>query len=166
MDELSFDAPIPGEALTTAAGNRPWEKPPQYSTVEDALEYYVPRLTDTGFENDLLDTMELGVPVTTMAGTTSTLPELVQKYEPFFQEIEKDSNKTKGINVWHVPNPETGLNDITMIQFDMRMFQKEEVQQQIAAQQAFQTVLNQQAQVLNPSTTVQAVVPPIAEVVQ
>ncbi len=69
MDELSFDAPIPGEALTTAAGNRPWEKPPQYSTVEDALEYYVPRLTDTGFENDLLDTMELGVPVTTMANT-------------------------------------------------------------------------------------------------
>ena len=69
MDELSFDGPIPGEALTTAAGNRPWEKPPQYSTVEDALEYYVPRLTDTGFENDLLDTMELGVPVTTMANT-------------------------------------------------------------------------------------------------
>lgn len=100
------------------------------------------------------------VPVSTMAGTTATLPELVQKYEPFFQEIEKDSMKSKGINVWHVPNPETGLNDITMIQFDMRMFQKEEVQQQVAAQQAFQTVLNQQAQVLNPSTTVQAVMPP------
>jgi hypothetical protein len=83
------------------------------------------------------------------------MPDLVQKYENFFKEIEKDSNRTKGINVWHVPNPETGLNDITMIQFDMRMFQKEEVQQQIAAQQAFQTVLNQQAQVLNPSTTVQ-----------
>ena len=69
MDELSFDAPIPGEALTAETGNRPWEKPPQYATVEDALEYYVPRLTDTGFENDLLDTMELGVPVTTMANT-------------------------------------------------------------------------------------------------
>lgn len=69
MDELSFDAPIPGEALTAEAGDRPWEKPPQYATVEDALGYYVPRLTDTGFENDLLDTMELGVPVTTMANT-------------------------------------------------------------------------------------------------
>ena len=60
--------------------------------------------------------------------------------------------------MWHVPNPETGLNDITMIQFDMRMFQKEEVQQQVAAQQAFQTVLNQQAQILNPSTVIQ---PPV-----
>jgi hypothetical protein len=100
------------------------------------------------------------VPVTAMQSKEAQMPELVQKYENFFKEIEKDSNRTKGINVWHVPNPETGLNDITMIQFDMRMFQKEEVQQQIAAQQAFQTVLNQQAQVLNPSTIVQP--PPVA----
>lgn len=98
------------------------------------------------------------VPVAAMKGTEPTMPELVHKYENFFNEIEKDSNKTKGINVWHVPNPETGLNDITMIQFDMRMFQKEEVQQQVAAQQAFQTVLNQQAQILNPSTVIQ---PPV-----
>ena len=69
MNELSFDAPIPGEALTAEVGSRPWQKPPQYSTVEDALEYYVPRLTDKDFESDLLDTMELGVPVTTMANS-------------------------------------------------------------------------------------------------
>jgi len=81
------------------------------------------------------------VPVTAMQSKELQMPDLVQKYENFFKEIEKDSNRTKGINVWHVPNPETGLNDITMIQFDMRMFQKEEVQQQLAAQQAFQTVL-------------------------
>jgi len=69
MIEPSFNAPIPGESLTAELGNRPWQKPPQYSTVEDALEYYVPRLTDKDFESDLLDTMELGVPVTTMANS-------------------------------------------------------------------------------------------------
>ena len=104
------------------------------------------------------------VPVSTLTSTEPTMPELVQKYEPFFQEIEKDANRTKGINVWHVPNPETGMNDITMVQFDMRMFQKEAQEQALATQQAFNTVLNQQAQTLNPATTVQPV--PVAPAVE
>ena len=95
------------------------------------------------------------IPVSSLQTNDPKAPDLVQKYEPFFQEIEKDSNRTKGINVWHIPNPDTGSNDITMVQFDMRMFQKEAQEQQLAAQQAFNTVLNQQAQTLNPATTVQ-----------
>lgn len=112
------------------------------------------------------------IPVSSLQSTETSLPEFVQKYENFFQEIEKDSNRTNGINVWHVPNPETGMNDITMIQFDMRMFQKEANEQAMAAQQAFNSVLNQQAQVLNPSPSIQippAVVPTLAttaEVIQ
>lgn len=107
------------------------------------------------------------VPVSTLTSTEPTMPELVQKYEPFFQEIEKDSNRTKGINVWHVPNPETGMNDITMVQFDMRMFQKEAQEQALATQQAFNSVLNQQAQTLNPAASVQPVpVVPAVEVTQ
>ena len=112
------------------------------------------------------------IPVSSLQSNEPKAPDLVQKYEPFFQEIEKDSNRTRGINVWHIPNPETGKNDITMVQFDMRMFHKEAQEQQLAAQQAFNTVLNQQAQVLNPAPTVQvppAVVPTVAttaEVIQ
>jgi len=100
------------------------------------------------------------VPVAAIQSSDVPMPEMVQKYESFFQEIERDSNKTGGINIWHVPNPETGLNEITMIQFDMRMFQKEAQEQAVAAQQAFNTVLNQQAQTLNPSPMVQP--PPVA----
>jgi len=97
------------------------------------------------------------VPVSAIQGSDNSIsvPELVQKYEPFFQEIEKDSNQTKGINVWHIPNPESGMNDITMIQFDMRMFQREAQEQQAAAQAAFNTVLNQQAQTLAPAPVIQ-----------
>jgi len=97
------------------------------------------------------------VPISAIQSSDSavSVPELVQKYEPFFQEIERDSNQTKGINVWHIPNPESGMNDITMIQFDMRMFQREAQEQQAAAQAAFNTVLNQQAQTLAPTPVAQ-----------
>tara|TARA_Y100000004_G_scaffold168443_1_gene201819 strand:+ start:981 stop:2006 length:1026 start_codon:yes stop_codon:yes gene_type:complete len=94
------------------------------------------------------------VPVSAIKSTEQQMPEMVQKYESFFQEIERDANKTGGINIWHVPNPETGLNEITMIQFDMRMFQREAQEQAVAAQQAFNSVLNQQAQTLNPAPVV------------
>ena len=94
------------------------------------------------------------VPVSAIKSTEPKMPEMVQKYESFFQEIERDAGKTGGINIWHVPNPETGLNEITMIQFDMRMFQKEAQEQAVAAQQAFNTVLNQQAQTVTPSPVV------------
>ena len=100
------------------------------------------------------------VPVGAIQSNDAPMPEMVQKYETFFQEIERDANKTGGINIWHVPNPETGLNEITMIQFDMRMFQKEAQEQAVAAQQAFNTVLNQQAQTPTPSPIVQP--PPVA----
>ena len=102
------------------------------------------------------------IPVSSLQTNDPKAPDLVQKYEPFFQEIEKDSNRTKGINVWHIPNPDTGSNDITMVQFDMRMFQKEAQEQQLAAQQAFNTVLNQQAQTLTPAPTVQTPPPVVS----
>lgn len=62
-----LDGPIPGQSLTAELGNRPWQQPPQYETVEDALEYYIPRLIDPQIAPQLLDTMEMGVPLTTIA---------------------------------------------------------------------------------------------------
>ena len=41
----AFDAPIPGQSLTSAPKNRPWRNPPQLAKVEDAMEYYLPRLS-------------------------------------------------------------------------------------------------------------------------
>ena len=97
------------------------------------------------------------VPVNTLAGNSTSAPPMVQKYEPFFQEIEKDAQKTKGINVWHLPNPQTGNNDITIVQFDMRMFQKEIIE---ASQPtpAFTAMMNQQPQTTMPPAVEQQVV--------
>jgi hypothetical protein len=63
----SFERPIPGQGLTAELGARPWQNPPQYNTVEEALDYYVPRLVNPEFMGDLLDVIETGLPLTTIA---------------------------------------------------------------------------------------------------
>jgi len=68
----SFDYPIAGQGMTAEVGSRPWQNPPQYATVEEALEYYIPRILSDDLYEGVLDTMELGVPLTTMADTLQT----------------------------------------------------------------------------------------------
>jgi hypothetical protein len=63
----TFDYPIPGQGMTAEVGSRPWQNPPQYTTVEQALEFYIPRLVSDEIYDSLLDSMELGIPLTTMA---------------------------------------------------------------------------------------------------
>jgi len=62
-----FDYPIPGEGMTAELGSRPWQNPPQYATVEQALEFYIPKLVSEEIYDGLLDSMELGIPLTIMA---------------------------------------------------------------------------------------------------
>ena len=66
-DEPSFDMPIPGQYLTNKLGNFPWQQPQQFSTVEDASDWYIQRLTDEEFIDDIIDNMELGIPLTDIA---------------------------------------------------------------------------------------------------
>ena len=69
MDAVPFDAPIPGQSLTAELGSRPWLQPAQYTTVEEALDYYLPRLQSEEVSSQLLDVLEMGIPVTTVANT-------------------------------------------------------------------------------------------------
>ena len=65
--ELPMDAPIAGQSLTSEVGNRPWQNPPQYSTVEQAIEYYMPKILDPKLAPEILQVIELGIPITTIA---------------------------------------------------------------------------------------------------
>ena len=67
--ENTFSAPIPGQGMTAELGSRPWQNPPQYATVEEALEWYIPRLVSDEMYEGIVDTMELGISLTTMADT-------------------------------------------------------------------------------------------------
>jgi hypothetical protein len=69
VNEPTFDAPIPGMSLTHELGGRPWQQPAQFSTVDEAIEYYMVRMTSEEFMDQLIDVMEMGVPVTTLANT-------------------------------------------------------------------------------------------------
>jgi len=69
LDAVPFDAAIPGQSLTAELGSRPWQQPAQYTTVEEALDYYLPRLQSEEVSAQLLDVMEMGIPVTTIANT-------------------------------------------------------------------------------------------------
>tara|TARA_R100000773_G_C4196677_1_gene100584 strand:+ start:275 stop:760 length:486 start_codon:yes stop_codon:yes gene_type:complete len=64
-----LDAPIPGQSLTAEFGARPWQSPPQYATIEEALDYYIPRLQSDEVTAQLLDVLEMGIPVTVVANT-------------------------------------------------------------------------------------------------
>ena len=69
IPEVVHDGPIPGQHLTGPFGDRPWQNPSQYSTVEEALEFYIPRLMDETFADQLIDVIEMGVPLTAIANS-------------------------------------------------------------------------------------------------
>ena len=72
INNASFDAPIPGESMMHELGARPWQQPPKYPTTEEALGFYLPRFQNEEFVEGLVDTLELGVPVTSIANTLQT----------------------------------------------------------------------------------------------
>lgn len=69
LDTTTFDRPIPGMSMTHEVGARPWQTPPTYATVEEAAEYYIERMSNPDFKDQLLDIMQMKVPLTTLANT-------------------------------------------------------------------------------------------------
>jgi len=68
-DEPIFDRPIPGQSLTAEIGGRPWQSPPQYSTVDEVLDFYMERMSAEEFMLEAVDVLEMGVPITVLANT-------------------------------------------------------------------------------------------------
>lgn len=58
-----FNGPIPGESLTGPVGGTPWEQPPQYAKVEDALKFYMTRLENDGVLEDALFLIDNDLPI-------------------------------------------------------------------------------------------------------
>ena len=69
INEPTFDAPIPGMSLTHELGARPWQQPAQFPSVDEAIEYYMSRMTSEEFIDQLIDIMEMGEPITVIANT-------------------------------------------------------------------------------------------------
>jgi len=69
MLEPKLDAPVAGMSLTHELGARPWQRPPQYTTIDEVIDYYVTRMASEDFEKSLLNVMEMDVPLTVIAST-------------------------------------------------------------------------------------------------
>ena len=69
MLEPKLDAPIAGMSLTHELGARPWQRPPQYTTIDEVIDYYVTRMASEVFEKSLWNVMEMDVPLTVIAST-------------------------------------------------------------------------------------------------
>jgi len=67
QNEPLLDAPIPGQSLTAELGGRPWQQPSELQTLEDAVDYYIPRLGDPTLMNKTLSIIESGVSLTSVA---------------------------------------------------------------------------------------------------
>ncbi len=65
----SFSRPIPGQSLTAELGNRPWQSPPQYSTLEEAMDWYLERFDSQEIVDELMAVLESGIPISTVANS-------------------------------------------------------------------------------------------------
>lgn len=61
-----FNAPIPGQSLTSEPRNNPWENPAEMSEVGDVIKYYVNKLADDEVMDDLAAVLDQDIPVKTL----------------------------------------------------------------------------------------------------
>lgn len=70
MAYAPFDAPIPGQSLTTEPKNVPWEQPPQMADVEDVAKYYIERLANPDVIDDFAALCQAGVSLAPIVEST------------------------------------------------------------------------------------------------
>ena len=142
MTELNqplLDGPIAGQSLTAEINGRPWLNPPQYSTVDEAIEYYLERMSTEEFTDHLVDVLEMGVPVTTLANTIQlgSVMDGIHSVDigmlvmPFIMEMIMLVGESSGVKYNSgMENPNKGQTRDTLInsvraELETRMKQKE-----------------------------------------
>lgn len=72
LENLSMnplDGPIPGMSLAKTPGESPWERPPQFTAVEDAMEYLYKELLRPKKYKPLIHLLKKKVPLEAVAKT-------------------------------------------------------------------------------------------------
>jgi len=70
--EPVFDLPVPGMGMTHELGARPWQQPPQYTNVDDVAQFYLAKMEDEAFNDNVLNLLETKMPVTMIANALQT----------------------------------------------------------------------------------------------
>ena len=68
-----FDAPIPGQSLTTEPKNYPWERPPEMADIDEVISFYMKGMSSPKVIDNLLDMLELDTPVDAIVNAYTTV---------------------------------------------------------------------------------------------
>jgi len=66
---IAFNAPIPGQSLTTEHGSSAWEHPPQFTKLTDAVHHMMDQMTEPYYMKQLFQLMDAGVAIEAIART-------------------------------------------------------------------------------------------------
>lgn len=72
VDAGNLSGPVPGMSLTTEPGNRPWENPPQLTTIEEVVSFYAEKLLDPDNEDAILNAFDEKISIESMADMITT----------------------------------------------------------------------------------------------
>ena len=89
LDEITPLAAPPGHSLTGTPGQWPWERPPQFSNPDDAIDYIVERLESGGGAEDMVKLMIAGVSVEELAAQISFKGFMAGTFNPDVAELIK-----------------------------------------------------------------------------
>ena len=71
-----FSAPIPGQSLTDEPKNFPWERPPEIADPREAIKFHLDGLNKPTAIDNVLELMQIGVPVRAIAETALTTAQM------------------------------------------------------------------------------------------
>jgi hypothetical protein len=71
-----LDAPIPGQSLTIEPGNAPWEQPPLYPKVEQALAWHLKNLSNPDRMDEMMFLLDQGLPISTLVESLTSYAQM------------------------------------------------------------------------------------------
>ena len=109
--ETRLRAPIPGQSLTDEPRGYAWERPSEYSTPEEALQFYLPRITAKETLEDIMLALDNGFPLATLVKGIYMNGVMEGKHSidiglliaPVLHEIILSAAKTYGVAVKELP---------------------------------------------------------------
>lgn len=69
MVNSMFSFPIPGHSLTHEPKNMPWEKPPQFVKVDEAMNFLMNQILETHYLKQMLQLMSAGMSIEAITRT-------------------------------------------------------------------------------------------------
>ena len=63
---MEMKAPIPGQSLTGAPQNYPWENPPEMTKPDEVMDHFETKMAKPEVKKDIADMLELGMDVATL----------------------------------------------------------------------------------------------------